>query len=466
VDIRDRFLFPEIHYSALAAECAKRGINWRRLPWSRRLYQIGEGARQLRLDGTWSSRTSRPAVGISSDKAETVRLLRRFGVPVPKQISVATPNEAWAAAQEIGVPIVVKPRSSNLGKGVTTNLRERLEVENAVSEALRFSSSVLIEQQIAGLDHRVTIAESQIIAVAKRVPACVIGDGSRTIAQLVAAENLNPLRSDSGQHTLLKALDIDDEVERRIAEYGYRVDSVPFAGETVYLRYCGNVSRGGIPIDVAENVHPENAAMLLKAVKLVGLDIAGIDYLTTDIARPWYEVGAAIVEVNSRSATRIHMAAEFGTTKSVMGRLLDAVYTEPNSGHLPTVVVYGPPEVSSAAEQLAEKLGHAIGLVVGKGTAEQAVIAATHSRIEVRTLREAHQILTEDPETELLVLHVDPARIDGDGLGISHVDVAVDPTRRGFAHHSELLQRTGAALVEGADLSAVITALSARGLLD
>ena len=460
---RDR-IYPHVHMNALGNECRRRGIPWRRLSWSPRLHQIGEGSRQCRLDLTITSRTGRLATGIAGDKAETNALLARFGLPVPRQLPAMSPYEGWEAAQRIGLPVVVKPRMGNKGTGVSVNLTSREEVGRAVQQALQHSRTALVESYIKGVDHRVLIAGDRIIAVAKRIPAHVVGDGRHTVRELVDIENANPERSVEHKLTLLKTIEFDSEMERRLSAHGYTLDSVPRQGETIFLRFGGNLSTGATAVDLTDEIHPENADMLIRATRLVGLDIAGIDFLTDDVTKPYHENGAGICEVNSRIATRAHMAAELGTGKSVVARLLDAIYSDDRQGRVPTVLIY---DVDGLADILAERIAGDATLRVGVASPDRVAVAGRALKVLPPTLWDAHRLLTEDPTVDFIILEVKPERVEQDGLGISHADLIIvpEPSNHGSSPpasaHMDVLQRAASTIVRVGDMDRILAALRA-----
>jgi cyanophycin synthetase len=462
---RDK-LYPDIHMATIGNECRKRGIPWRRLWWSNKLYQIGEGAHLSRLDLTVTSRTPRLATGIAGDKAETNRLLARFGLPVARQICVTRAEDAWPAAQKIGLPVVVKPRIGNMGRGVSINLKTQAEVVGAARQAQQVSAVVAVESQIMGADHRVLIARGRIVAVARRTPPKVIGNGIHTIRELVASENASPHRSKT-KLTILKTIEVDKEMERRVAAHGYTLDSVPPQGAEVFLRFGGGMSKGATAIDLTDQVHPKNAAALLKAAALVGLDIAGIDFLISDISKPYDEVGGAICEVNSRVATRAHMAAELGTDRSVASRLLDAIYTERNNGRVPTVLVVGSGS-GDLAVRIAEGAEREIGRPVAVAGRERVAIGGEALDVKPVSLWQAHQIVTEDPDVHLVVLEVEAERIESEGLAVSKAELVVladgwQPQSAGDVR--PVLEKLGAPLIQTMDLEAVMSHLREQGHL-
>jgi cyanophycin synthetase len=252
---------------------------------------LGQGARQRRA---WTAETdgaSAVAQEVAQDKQLTRTLLRAVGVAVPDGRPVADAEDAWNAAEEVGLPVVAKPQYGNQGRGVATNLGTREQVERAYAAAREQSSYVLVERFVPGADHRLLVVGERMAAAALREPAMVVGDGRSTVAELVAEINRDPRRSD-GHATALSFIKMDVIGLAVLAEQGCTPESVPPAGARVLIRRNANLSTGGTATDVTDRVHPEVAARAVEAAQAVGLDIAGVDVVAEDIGRPLEEQGS------------------------------------------------------------------------------------------------------------------------------------------------------------------------------
>ena len=262
----------------------------RDIPWIRlnegSLVQFGHGKYQRRIQATVTSETKHIAVEISCDKEDTHNLLNDLGLPVPQQRIIYSADEAVRAAHVIGVPVVVKPLDANHGRGVSINLTTDEEIRAAFTEAEEHSksASILVESFVTGFDHRMLVVNDKLVAVAKRVPGHVIGDGKHTIAELVDIVNLDPRRG-IGHQKVLTMLEIDNQAKRLIAVAGHSVDTVLPDGEVFYLRSTANLSTGGTAIDLTDVVHPDNRDMAERAIMAVGLDVGGVDFLIDDITK-------------------------------------------------------------------------------------------------------------------------------------------------------------------------------------
>ncbi len=298
----------------------ERGIPIRRLS-SGSLVQLGWGVNQRRILTAETDRTGAIAEGIAQDKELTRALLAPIGVPVPKGRSVADVEDALEASDEIGFPVVVKPQHGNQGRGVATNLKTADQVRAAYRGAHDESSdgSVIVEKYAPGDDYRVLVVGDQVVAAARREPAHVVGDGSRTVAQLVAAKNLDPRRGD-GHATPLTRIRLDEIALAVLREQGLTPLSIPEMGRKVRIRLNANLSTGGTAEDVTDRVHPEVAARCVEAARMIGLDVAGIDVVVEDIGQPLEPQGGVIVEVNAGPGLRMHLEPSSGMSRPVPAR--------------------------------------------------------------------------------------------------------------------------------------------------
>jgi cyanophycin synthetase len=342
--LRKRFAEVSIGPStaAIVAAARARGIPTRRLGTGS-LVLLGHGASQRRIWTAETDRTSAVAQEIAQDKDLTRMLLDAVGVPVPEGRPVHSAEDAWDAAEEIGPPVVVKPRFGNQGRAVATNLATREAVVAAYEAAHREGQgAVLVERWVEGDDYRLLVVGDRLVAAARRLPAQVVGDGARTVRQLVEEANRDPRRSE-GHATALSKLKLDDPVAVAVlAEQGLTPESVPDAGRVVLIRRNANLSTGGTAEDVTDAVHPEIAARAVEAARVVGLDIAGIDLLAQDVSRPLAEQSAAVVEVNAGPGLRMHLEPSSGTPRPVAEAIIDLVFPPgAGDGRIPIVAVTG-----------------------------------------------------------------------------------------------------------------------------
>ena len=402
-----------------------RAAEERRIPWIRlneqSLIQFGHGRFQQRIQATITSRTSHIAVELASDKEETNRLLAHLGLPVPRQRLVQRADDAVAAAERIGYPVVVKPYNANHGRGISIHLATEEQVRTAFEVAREHSRSVIIESFISGDDHRMLVVNGELVAVSKRVPGHVVGDGVHTIEQLVDEVNRDPRRG-IGHEKVLTRLVFDHQAETLLAKKGYTRDTVPADGERVFLRSTGNLSTGGTATDVTDLVHPDNVEMAERAVKAIGLDVGGVDFLTSDIAESYKDIGGAICEINAAPGYRMHMAPSEGRARDVAGPTIDMLFPPGSPSRIPIAAVTGTNGKTTTARMLAhiQKLaGHTVGL-----TSTDGVYIDGHRTVpgDMTGPVATHMVLS-DPNVDVAVLEIARGGLLRAGMGVRHCDV-------------------------------------------
>jgi cyanophycin synthetase len=329
------------------------------------LVQLGYGARQRRIWTAETDRTSAIAEGISRDKDLTKRLLAECGVPVPEGRLVQSPEEAWEVAQDIGVPVVVKPYDGNHGRGVFTNLNSQEEIASAYAVAEEEGSGVLVERFVAGNEHRLLVVGGRMVAAARGEPAWVVGDGEHSIEDLIDLQiNTDPRRG-RGEDCPLNPVRLDSAARLEIARQGYEAGSVPPAGRRVLIQRNGNVA-----FDVTDRVHPEVAHAVTLAARVVGLDVAGVDVVAEDISRPLQAQRGAIVEVNAGPGLLMHLKPADGEPRPVGRAIVDHLFPDGEDGRIPVVGVTGTNGKTVVARLTARLLrlwGRHVGLACSEG---------------------------------------------------------------------------------------------------
>jgi cyanophycin synthetase len=361
-----RALGPSTASLVLAAE--ERDIPWIRLN-RQSLIQFGHGRYQKRIQATVTGDTRQIAVDLASDKDECNRILADLGLPVPKQRLVYDTKQATRAAERIGYPVVIKPLNANHGRGVSINLTSAEQIEVAFEKAREHHRAVIVEGFVEGLDHRLLVVNGELVAAAKRVPGHVVGDGKQSIETLVDEVNQDPRRG-VGHEKVLTRLEFDHQAERLLATKGYARDTVPAKGEVVYLRNTANLSTGGTAIDVTDVIHPDNVAMAVRTIKAVGLDVGGVDFLTTDISKSYRETGGGICEVNAGPGFRMHVAPSEGTPRDVAGPVISMLFPPETPSRIPIAAVTGTNGKTTTARMLAHIMklaGHTVGLASTDG---------------------------------------------------------------------------------------------------
>jgi cyanophycin synthetase len=416
---------------AIVQAAQVRGIPYRRLTEGS-MVQFGWGSRQRRIQAAETGLTSAIAESIAQDKELTKTLLAAAGVPVPHGRSVTDAEDAWKAAQEIGGPVVVKPRDGNQGKGVAVNIKTREEVLTAFAAAHAISSDVIVERYLPGLDFRLLVVGKQLIAAARRAPPQVIGDGVHTIGQLIEQVNSDPLRGD-GHATSLTKIRLDNIALATLTKQGYTIDSIPQKGVPVALRNNANLSTGGTATDVTDDVHPELAARAVDAAQMVGLDICGVDIVCETVIKPLEEQGGGIVEVNAAPGLRMHIQPSFGKGRPVGEAIMSTMFAEGDDGRIPVVAVAGTNGKTTTVRLIAHILStskYRVGMTSTDGVYIQ------NQRIDTGDCsgpRSARNVLMH-PDVDAAVFETARGGVLREGLGFDRCNVAV-VTNIGMGDH-------------------------------
>ncbi len=340
------------------------------------LVQLGYGASQRRIWTAETDQTSAIAESISRDKDLTKSLLQACGVPIPEGRTVDSAADAWDAAQDIGLPVVIKPTDGNHGRGVFIDLNTQAEIEKAYANAEQQGNGVIVERFVRGNEHRLLIVGGKLAAAAAGEPVAVIGDGSSTITALVHSQlNSDPRRGESEEHPLNPVqINDDPSIDMELERQGYTSDSIPATGKHVLIQRNGNVAN-----DVTEQVHPSIAAAASLAARIVGLDIAGVDLVVEDISKPLEQQGGAIVEVNSGPGLLMHLKPAAGNVQPIGNAIIDHLFKseaikgengDAAHGRIPIVGVtgtHGKTVVSHLIATLLNLSGKHTGLACGDG---------------------------------------------------------------------------------------------------
>ncbi len=399
-----------------------RNIPFRRLTEGS-LVQFGWGSRQRRIQAAEMDSTGAIAEAIAQDKDLTKKLLAAAGVPVPVGRAVENAEDAWAAACEIGLPVVVKPKDGNQGKGVTVNVTTREQLVAAYAAATEFRDDVLVERYMPGNDFRMLVVGNKLIAAARRDPPKVVGDGRHSVRELVEQVNQDPRRG-AGHATSLTKIRFDDIALASLATQGYTADSVPPKGQRVVLRNNANLSTGGSATDVTDDVHPEVAARAVAAAQMVGLDICGVDVVCDSVLKPIEEQGGGVVEVNAAPGLRMHLSPSYGKGRPVGEAIIADLFGEGEDGRIPVVAVTGTNGKTTTVRLIAHLLTRS-GLRVGMTNTDGVYIEGR--RIDSGDCsgpRSARNVLLH-PDVDAAVFETARGGVLREGLAFDRCKVAV-----------------------------------------
>ena len=402
----------------------------RKIPWmwlsARAMLQLGYGARQQRIQATLTNNTSILAVELACDKEGTKNILGNAGVPVPKGTVIEYLDELEQAIADVGgFPIVIKPLDGNHGRGITININSPEEAESAYDLASSASKtrSVIVEQYYQGNDHRVLVINGKVVAVAERVPAHVVGNGKYTIQQLIDITNQDPRRGNGHDNVLTKII-VDRTSKAVLEKQGYQLDSILPAQEIAYLRATANLSTGGVAIDRTDEIHPRNVWLAQRVAKIIGLDIAGIDIVTSDISKPLKETKGVIVEVNAAPGFRMHAAPSHGLPRNVGASVLEMLFPEQTPSRIPIIAITGT-NGKTTTTRLTAHIYRQTDKVVGFTATDGIYIQEYLVEAGDNTGPYSASAILKDPTVEVAVLETARGGILRSGLAFDSCDVGV-----------------------------------------
>ena len=400
--------------AALVRAAEDRDIPWIRLN-AGSLIQLGYGKHQKRIQATITSETRQIASEIASDKRLTHQILEQLGLPVPRQAIVYSADEAAEEAERLGFPVVVKPLDGNHGKAVSIDLKSTDEVRGAYEKARGYCSRVIVEACQMGNDYRILVIDGRVVAAARRIPGHVVGDGRRTVAELIEIVNRDPRRG-IGHEKVLTRLVIDEQARRLLKRAGLTLHSVLAEGQVFYLRSTANLSTGGTAADVTDAVHEDNRLMAERAVRAIGLDVAGVDFISPDVARSYKETGGAIVEINAAPGFRMHLAPTEGKPRDVAGPVIDMLFPRGTRYRIPVAAVTG----TNGKTTTTRMVGHILklsGYKVGMATTDGVYIDGVLTVRGDMTGPWSSQLVLRDPSIDAAVLETARGGIVRSGLG-------------------------------------------------
>src|SRR5690606_38556147 len=404
---------------AIVDAAAQRGIPWRRLD-DTSLVQLGHGRHRRLIRAAVTDATSHVAVEVASDKALTKALLREAGVPVPEGEVVDDIDGALRALRELGGPVVVKPLDGNQGKGITVGVEQPVRLLGAYRLARRYSDRGIVERQLHGRDYRVLVVGGRVVAASERRPPQVVGDGVSTVRELIDAVNRDPARGEGHERPLTRVA-VDDELVDLLGERGMGLDHVPPAGEVVVLRRAANLSVGGTAVDVTDDVHPEVRSACERAARVVGLDVCGVDIVTSDIAAP---LDGGVVEVNASPGLRMHVSPTAGVPRDVGEAVVDLHYPPGSPARVPICAVTGTNGKTTVTRLVGHVLAEA-GEHVGMATTDGVYSGGELVRRGDDTGPASARAVLADPLVTAAVLETARRGIPRPGLGYDWSDVGV-----------------------------------------
>lgn len=403
-------------------EAVKRGIPFIRLN-KQSLVQLGYGVHQKRIRATIASTTGNIAVDIACDKEETKSLLEAAEVPVPRGTVVRSEEGLKDAITRFGYPLVIKPIDGNHGKGNTTNITTWEVAVKALQAAQHYGRNVIVEKYITGFDFRALVINYKFICAALRTPASVTGDGVNTIQYLIDETNKDPRRG-YGHEKVLTQITIDNFTWKMLNDKGYTLETVPAKDELVLLKPTANLSTGGTSTDVTDEVHPANIFMFERIARIIGLDICGIDIMTTDLRTPINENGGAILEVNAAPGFRMHIEPAAGLPRNVAEPVVDMLFPRGSAGRIPIIAITGT-NGKTTTTRLTAHIAKSAGKKVGYTTSDGVYIQNQLMMKGDCTGPVSSAFVLKDPTVDFAVLECARGGILKSGLAFQNCEVAI-----------------------------------------
>ena len=282
-------------------------------------------------NGNMTSKDSYISPLIMENKVVTKKVLAEKGFRVPKGYEVSSIEEALQKFNYIkNKPIVIKPKSTNFGLGITIFKNGTSSLENytkAIEFALKEDKDILIEEFIEGTEYRFFVIEEKTEAVLLRVPANVTGDGKHTIRELVEMKNANPLRGDA-KKTPLKKIELGEIEQLQLSERGLNFESILAENEVAYLRENSNISTGGDSIDMTDEVHESYKKLAVEIAEAMMAKVCGVDLIIPNIKDECSKDNYGVIEANFNPMMMMHIYPHAGESRRLSLNVLRMLFPE------------------------------------------------------------------------------------------------------------------------------------------
>ena len=330
-------------------------------------YQIGYGKQGRIIESAISNSTSCVAADISCDKLLTKEILRIQNLPISRGEKVSNIIGLLKAAENLEYPVVLKPEFGSKGRDVILKIKTDKELVDSYQKLTKKYKDIIIEKYYEGDDYRVCVINNKVVAVSKRIPPYIIGDGIKSINQLINDLNSDERRGEDHEKPLTK-IKIDDEVIRNLNINNYGINSILEKGKKLILRQNSNLSTGGIAVDCTDDISEENKEICIRAAKAIGLDICGVDICTKSIKKSLLEEGA-IIEVNAAPGLRMHSYPAIGKKRNVGIEIVNMMYNN-NPKNIPVISITGTNGKTTTTRIInstLSKMGYCVGMTSTDG---------------------------------------------------------------------------------------------------
>ncbi|NIQ05953.1 MAG: cyanophycin synthetase [Candidatus Korarchaeota archaeon] len=411
---------------AIVNAAKARDIPVTRLEEKINLVQLGYGKPRRLIWAATTDQTSLVGADIAQDKMRTKQILDSIGVPVPRGEVVRSEEGAIRVWERLkSSSVVVKPQKGSKGRGVSTEIKKKDELIKAYHQAKEISSSIVVEEFVEGWDHRILVVDGEVVAVARKLPAHVVGDGERTIRKLIEKENEKPERG-KGHELPLTKINVDDTVHKKLEDQNLTLDSVPSEGKRVWLKDTANLSTGGGPEDLTGKTHPEIELMAKRVAKLLGMDICGIDVVAVDVTKPLKQSGLMVLEVNAAPGLRMHAYPQ-DRAEPVGEAIVSMLFSQNSMPRIPIVGVTGTNGKTTIVRLLAYILRQG-GKTVGCTTTEGIYIDSTRILDCDCTGPWSAQAVLRDPSVDIAVFELARGGMCRKGLSFDQMDIGIMST--------------------------------------
>lgn len=407
---------------SIVDEAVDRDIPWMRLN-NKSFVQLGYGINQRRIEATITDTTSYLAVTTACDKGKTKTMLRESSIPVAAGGKCVDLKGMRDIIKEIGFPIVVKPLDGNQGKGATINVSNIQEAKIALNFAKKYCDSVIVEKYISGFDFRILVVGNKVVAAAKRIPAHVIGNGVKTILELIEETNKDPRRG-MGHENVLTKIVIDSLTLALLSKSNMNLDTVPNKGEIIYLKSTANLSTGATSIDVTKDMHIDNVWMAERISRVIGLDICGIDIMAPSLDESLVVNGGVVLEVNAAPGFRMHLAPSKGVPRNVAASVVDMLYPKNKVSRIPIIAITGTNGKTTTTRLIAHIVRNA-GYITGFTTSDGIYIQDRMVEKGDTTGPVSASYILKDSSVEFAVLETARGGIIRSGLAFDLCDIGI-----------------------------------------
>ncbi|MGG4108921.1 bifunctional glutamate--cysteine ligase GshA/glutathione synthetase GshB [Paenibacillus lautus] len=319
----------ELSTQLLLKAAVKRGIRFKWMDRDENFVLLSEGThKEYVKQATKTSLDSYSTVLIMENKVVTKEVLKQHGIRVPSGEAFQSLDEAMSTYETYrGTPIVIKPKSTNFGLGITIFNQDysREDMKKAFEIAFTHDQTVLLEEFMTGKEYRFLVMGDQVVGVLHRVPANVVGDGIHTIEQLVHEKNKDPLRG-KGYKTPLEKIQLGEAEEMFLKNHAMGWNDIPQLGEVIYLRENSNISTGGDSIDFTDEMPNSYKELAIQSAKAAGATICGVDMMIDSLEEEATDTNYSIIEINFNPAIHIHCYPYIGKNRKANEKILDLLF--------------------------------------------------------------------------------------------------------------------------------------------